>query len=271
MSSKDKKCCLEYSEHETYIVAHIVTKFGKECFEQQYMLGKGLKVFKEEGPPACKVELKQMYECKCLKEISVCELTRQESMQAQEGLMLLTRKRSGSVKDRFSYNGKKTRDWSSKENTSSPTVGTDIIVLNIAVDDFKRHDVMVSDVPYAFIQTDAPVKEVGKRVIMKICGKLVNWLQDIDPREYKNLFVMENNQQVIYLVTQKAICGILEAMLLWYWKFRKDLEGQGFKFNEYDACVENRAKNGKQHTIRFHVDGIFSSHINPKVNDAFSV
>ena len=59
---------------------------------------------------------------------------------------------------------------------------------------------------------------------MKIRGTLVDWLVDIDPGEYENLVFIKNNQKVIYLLIQKAIYGMLEALLLWYRKFRKDLE-----------------------------------------------
>ena len=48
------------------------------------------------------------------------------------------------------------------------------------------------------------------------------------------------------------------------------MESQGFKFNEYDACVANRVCNDNQHTIRFHVDNILLSHVDPKVNDDFA-
>ena len=43
----------------------------------------------------------------------------------------------------------------------------------------------------------------------------------------------------------------------------------GFHFNPYDPCVTNREKGGSQHTIRFHVDDIMSSHKDAKVNDEF--
>ena len=90
--TREKEKSLEYSEQETEIVAHILTKYCKECFVQQYMLGKGLKVFPDDGPTACKIELKQMHERQCFKAIAVAELTRQERVRAQEGLMLLTKK-----------------------------------------------------------------------------------------------------------------------------------------------------------------------------------
>jgi len=47
------------------------------------------------------------------------------------------------------------------------------------------------------------------------------------------------------------------------------LESVGFKFNEYDPCVANRIVTGKQHTVRFHVDDILSSHVDTNVNDEF--
>ena len=67
----------------------------------------------------------------------------------------------------------------------------------------------------------------------------------------------------------RALYGMLSAALMWYQKFRGDLETVGFKFNPYDPCVANRKVNGKQQTIRFHVDDIMSSHVDPKVNDNF--
>jgi len=55
------------------------------------------------------------------------------------------------------------------------------------------------------------------------------------------------------------------SSLLWYKQFRGDLEGIGFKFNPYDPCVANKTEKGSQHTIRFHVDDLLSSHKDPKV------
>ena len=69
----------------------------------------------------------------------------------------------------------------------------------------------------------------------------------------------------------KALCGMLVAALLWHSLFKKDLEGIGFKFNPCDPCVANRMVEGKQHTIRFHVDDLMSSHVDPEVNDRFLV
>ena len=62
---------------------------------------------------------------------------------------------------------------------------------------------------------------------------------------------------------------MLVAALLWYKKLKKDLEGIGFRFNPYDPCVCNRMIQNKQHTLRFHVDNLMSSHAEKDVNDKF--
>ena len=59
---RENKRCLEYDESETKFVAHIITKLRKDCYAQQFMIGRGLKEFKEEGPPAVKSELSQMHQ-----------------------------------------------------------------------------------------------------------------------------------------------------------------------------------------------------------------
>jgi hypothetical protein len=62
---------------------------------------------------------------------------------------------------------------------------------------------------------------------------------------------------------------MLEAALLWYKTFRKDLEDNGFVFNPYDPCVANKKVQGSQQTFLFHVDNLKSSHKLKSVNDKF--
>ena len=57
--------------------------------------------------------------------------------------------------------------------------------------------------------------------------------------------------------------------MLWFQTFKADLESIGFKFNPYDPCVANRKVKGSQHTVRFHVDDVMSSHLKPSVNRDF--
>jgi hypothetical protein len=131
---------------------------------------------------------------------------------------------------------------------------------------------MTADVPNAFIQTEMPkTKEGEDRIIMKITGVLVDMIVNIAPEVYGPYVVMENGKKVLYVQVMMVLYGMLMAALQWYRKFRKDLEEIGFVFNPYEPCVANRQIKLKQHTVRFHVDDLMSSHVDPKVNDEFAV
>ena len=60
---------------------------------------------------------------------------------------------------------------------------------------------------------------------------------------------------MVYLQVLQAIYGMLQAALLWYSKFREDLESKRFKFNPYNR---HKLEVGGQHTIIFHVDDLKS-------------
>jgi Reverse transcriptase (RNA-dependent DNA polymerase) len=183
--------------------------------------------------------------------------------------MFLTEKKDETVKGRMVYNGKPTREWLSRDDAASPTAATESILITGVVDAREKRDIMTNDVPNAFIQATMPtIKQGDERVIMKITGQLVEMLIEIDPK-YGQYAVYEKGKKILYVVVLRAIYGMLQAALLWYKKFRGDLESIGFKFNPYDPCVANRMVNNKQHTVLFHVDDLKSSHVDKKVNDDF--
>ena len=243
---------------------------GEKCFAQQYMLNKGLKVFGEKGKAASKKELKQLHDRLCFTPKSVAEMTPLETARAVEALMFLSEKRDGTIKGRRVYNGIPIREWLSREESASPTAALESIFLLAVVDAKEGRDVMTCDVPNAFIQMPMPPTPKGQpRVMMKITGVLVDLLVELAPELYGPYVVYERGRKVLYVEVLRAIYGQLVASLLWYKKFRKDMEGKGFVFNPYDACVANRDVNGLQHTVRFHVDDLMSSHLDAKVNDKF--
>jgi hypothetical protein len=197
-------------------------------------------------------------------------MTKEEKRKAVEAIMFLTEKRDGTIKGRMVYNGKPTREWLSKEDSASPTASLEGIMLTTVIDAKENRDIMTADVPNAFVQTPMPETKDGEaRIIMKITGVLVDLLVEMAPEIYGNFVVYEKNKKILYVEVLKALYGMLVSALLWYKKFREDLEKIGFKFNPYDPCVANRDVRGKQHTIRFHVDDVMSSHVEPRVNDEF--
>ena len=51
-------------------------------------------------------------------------MTRNERLKAQMAMMLLTEKRCGKIKGRMVFDGRKTREWITKEDSATPNRNT---------------------------------------------------------------------------------------------------------------------------------------------------
>jgi hypothetical protein len=74
-------------------------------------------------------------------------------------------------------------------------------------------------------------------------------LVDINQEIYEDYVVYEGKNIVLYIRMLKALYGMIQSALLFYKKFRKDLEGIGFKINDYDPCVANRIIDGEHYKV----------------------
>ena len=127
-------------------------------------------------------------------------MTDVEKARVQDAIMFLTQKASQEdVKSRLVYNGKETRKWLSKEETASPTVSLESINLTFAIDAHEERDVMIADVPNAFVQT-CMLSELleDDRIIMKVKGVLVDILYAMDPLEYE--------EYIVFIKTMRKCC-----------------------------------------------------------------
>ena len=114
------------------------------------------------------------------------------------------------------FDGRKTCEWITKEDSASPTATLEGILLTVTIDAHENRDVMSADVPNAFIQTKMPeVKEGEERVMMKITGVLVDMLIQLDPQFCGPHVVYERESKVLYVQVLQAIYGMLTASLLW--------------------------------------------------------
>lgn len=168
--------------------------------------------------------MKQLHDRRCFEPINIGDLNNNERRRSQIALAYLTQKRDGNIKGRTVYNGKPTREWLTKQDSASPTVSLKSLMLTEVIDAHEGRDIMTADVPNAFIQTPLVIEDGEDRVIMKITGALVNILIKINPDLYKGYVVCERGEEVIYVNVLKAIYGMLIAALLFYKKFRSDLE-----------------------------------------------
>jgi hypothetical protein len=275
----DKGLSKEYSSSDAMLMPRLIynlnTRVVREgaSFAQQYLLNKGLKIFGQKGRDASKKEMDQLHRRSYFTPKSIADMTQLERRKAQQALMFLGEKRDGIVKVRMVYNGKPTREWLLREDSTSPTAAPlESIMLTAVIDAHEEGGVMACDILDAFIQALMPkVKDGDERVMMKITGVLVDMLVELNPELYGLYVVYERNRRnkVLYVQVMRAIYGMLEAVILWYKKFRGELEQKGFKFNPYDPYVANRTEKGSQHMLLFHMDDLKSSHKDSKVNGQF--
>ena len=80
------------------------------------------------------------------------------------------------------------REWLTKQDSASPMVSLESIMVTGVIDAYEHRDIMTVDVPNTFIQTELPQVE-GDWVIMKITGYLVDILVRINPDLYREWVV----------------------------------------------------------------------------------
>ena len=209
----------------------------------------------------------QLHNRKTFAPLHVHKLSKREKARAMESLIFLAEKRDRSVKARTCANGSTQRTYISREEAASPTAATESVVITGVVEAKQQRHVITLDIPNAFVQT--PVPQGKDKIIMKIRGILVDILMELCPGVYDEYVTYEQGQKILYVEMLMALYGMLTSAILFYKKFRKDIEAIGFEVNPYDICVANRQVNGKQHTVTWHVDDVKSSHVNPQVNEEF--
>jgi hypothetical protein len=205
-------------------------------------------------------ELKQLHDRKVLEPKVPTELTRDQKRKALKYLMFLKKKRCGMVKGRGCADDRKQHEHTTKNETSSPTVATESLMLSCIIDAKERQDVATADIPGAFMQADSEGE-----VHMKMEGTMAELLVKLDPKLYRRRVQMQHGKSVMYVKLKKALYGTLQAALIFWKNLWKSLKEWGFEINPYDWCVANKIIDDKQCTILWHVDDIKISHADPKV------
>ena len=92
---------------------------------------------------------------------------------------------------------------------------------------------------------------------------------EIDYNKYSPFVYETYKGKVIYVRMKKVLYGMFLVSILYYQKFRSDIEAIGYEVNPYDIFVANKYIDKKQYTICYHVDDIKSSHMDFKINNKF--
>ena len=226
----------------------------------QYTLKKGLQVFGPKGTEAVFAEMKQLHERNVCEPVHTEDLSIEQKSKALGYLMFLKQKRCGRIKGRGCADGRKQRIWTTKEDSTSPTVSTEAVLLTSVIDAKERREVMTVDIPGAFMQGDQ-----DETVHMKLEGKLADLLAQCDPTKYQPYLTTENGKTILYVELVKALYGTIRAALIFWRKFTKQITKWGFTVNPYDWCVANKMVRGSQLTIMWHVDDLKISHADKEV------
>jgi hypothetical protein len=105
--------------------------------------------------------------------------------------MFLKQKHTGKIKGRGCADGCKQRHYDSQSDSSSPTLEIKLVLLTSIIKASENCDVATLDIPGAFLQAD-----MDEIVYMKISGKMVDILVQLDPSKYNKFVVTEKTKSV---------------------------------------------------------------------------
>ena len=208
-------------------------------------------------------EFQMLHDLNCFIPRDPTTLTREERARALSTVVFMKEKRDGRLKTRSCVNGAPQREYIKKEDAAAPTVATDSVFITGTISAHEERDNMSFDIPGAFVTT-----KTDEYVIMTLRGPLCEIMTRIDPKLYrKHITKDKKGKPVLYVQLYKSLYGLLRSALLFYKKFKSELEAYGFEMNPYDPCVFNKiTDDGNQHTVIFHVDDGLASHVNPIEN-----
>jgi hypothetical protein len=186
--------------------------------------------------------------------VSADSLSANEKSKALEHLMFLKEKHCGKIKGCGCADGRKQRVYTMKQESSSPTVVIESIMLSCATDAEERRHVATVDITGAFMQAD-----MDELVYMQLEGKMVDLLLHVCP-DYGRHVTIINGKRVLYVQLTKALYGTIQAALLFWRKLTSKLQERGLKLNPYDPYVANKMVDGHQCTVLWHVDDLKISH-----------
>ena len=140
------------------------------------------------------------------------DLSKEEKEKAMSSLIFLTQKWDGTIKARACANGSTQRSYINKEYAASPTVTTEALLTTAVIDAKQNRNVITLDIPNAFVQTPLPQGE--HKVIMRINGLLVDYIDELFPGEYTKYTTHQNNSKILYVQMKKALYGMMLSSLL---------------------------------------------------------
>lgn len=243
------------SEDQWAMVTHLVLT--------QMSYKKAHREFGAKADEAVSKEFRQLHMRDTMEPMKKEDLTPEQRRAALETVCTVRQKVRNdpdSLKGRQCVNGSKQRGTIPAEETASPTVNMNSVILTAAVEAHEERDVAVCDLPGAYLSVD--MDEMGEEhVHMILRGRMAELMAMTAPAVYRDYISVDGRgNKVLYVRLKKALYGLLKSALLFYRKLWGDLSSLGFEINPYDPCVANKMVDGSQMTVCWHVDDLKLSH-----------
>ena len=222
----------------------------------------GLKRYGEKAAEALIAEWKQLDDKKVFHGVKFKDTTPEQRSKALRLVQLIKEKRCGKIKGRTCADGRKQRAYINQEDSTSPTVSTEALLITLMIDANENRDVATADVPGAFLHSD-----IDEETFVVVDGALVDILVKSNNKYAKYIHITSTGKKLVFLQLDKALYGTVMAARLFFDNLSGVLKEYGFVANEYDVCVMNKMINGKQCTVVWHVDDLKLSHVDSKVVD----
>ena len=127
------------------------------------------------------------------------------------------------MKGQICVDGQKQRIKLVPGNATSPTVYKESILIMATIDAHKGRDVMICNIPGAFISAD-----IDEDVKMALSVRLARLMVNIAPQIYRQHMIYENGSLVLYVTLNKSLYGFLRLKLLFYEQLVADIKVKFF-------------------------------------------
>jgi hypothetical protein len=160
-------------------------------FMHQLLVTSALREWGDNARAAGEKEVNQLHWRETFVQRQMLGLTAEQHTKILQSHMFIGQKRTGETKARLVAGGNTQRGHVTKEESSSPTVTTEAVLLTSIVNARKGRDIAVVDILNKFIQTR--VDDATDRIIVWITGVIVDWLVKVAPKVYAS-YVAPNSK-----------------------------------------------------------------------------
>jgi hypothetical protein len=151
-----------------YIFGHVMTQMTATA---------GIKKHGERAVDALFKEFCQLDDKSVFLPVDAKSLTRDQKYKALRAINLIKEKRCGKLKGRTCADGRAQKNLYTKEETTSPTVSTDALMLSLMIDSLEQRDVATADVVGAYLLAD-----MDDYTLLKLTGDTVNIMCNVNAK-----------------------------------------------------------------------------------------